>query len=695
MGGLFETSTIKGELKNIYNKQEVLDYNVYGVTHKCKEAKTNNIVALKIIDKKYLEKVCGEKNLDNSLDIIRQEIETLKKMNGDYSLRLIDGTETIDSFYIITEIWDTNLENYILDRKKGLNFDEIKEIFNKLNIAFKRMEENKIIHENLNTKDILIRYNKNEIIPLLSGYGKKYNLDEKLNIMQTTSQFSSPELLIGEEYDYKVDLWSIGIILYRLYYNEFPFNGETQAAIFNDIKKKKNFIKCEENYYFNDLIKKLLVVDPNYRMNWEDYFNHKFWESDKNEVYKDNKNKKNEAIENENIEKEKKKRKEFKFLYKKNKNSLKNKYYNVYYCLNNDNNINNINNINNENQNEEIDKKNNFDEPKKIEIMIDKNNKELIENLIYTELINNVPTENLTKLILYGCNMNNIDILKNIKSINLLELDLSRNQINNIEPLSNVSYVNLISLNLSNNIIHDISPLIKVPFNNLQNLNLAHNLISDINPLSQVPFYNLDKLKLSSNKIRDIDIFMKVPFVNLTSLDLKNNKISDAAKALAFISINNLLSLDLSHNSIKTLEGLNTNKYYKLINLELGDNNISNIDILKEVYFNELVRLSLADNNIDNGNIFAEVPFNNLKELNLSYNNIENIDFINYVVFQNLEKLDLNGNKINDLTPLNQLSLNNLKELELKNNKLKENENNDIILNNLKMKNNDLKCLYN
>ena len=165
MGGLFETSTIKGELKNIYNPEEVLDYDVYGVTHKCKEAKTDNIVAVKVIDKKYLERICGQQNLDNCLDIIRQEIETLKKMNGDYSLHLIDGKETIESFYIITEIWDTNLEKYLLYKKSGLNINEIKYIFNKLNIAFKRMEENKIIHENLSMKNILIKYDKNDIIP--------------------------------------------------------------------------------------------------------------------------------------------------------------------------------------------------------------------------------------------------------------------------------------------------------------------------------------------------------------------------------------------------------------------------------------------------------------------------------------------------------------------------------------------------
>ena len=59
MGGLFETSTLEGELKSIYSKEEILDYNAYGVIHKIKESKTGKILAIKLTNKKYLEKICG------------------------------------------------------------------------------------------------------------------------------------------------------------------------------------------------------------------------------------------------------------------------------------------------------------------------------------------------------------------------------------------------------------------------------------------------------------------------------------------------------------------------------------------------------------------------------------------------------------------------------------------------------------
>ena len=110
MGGIFETSSLDEDLKNNYNNIEVLDYNGYEVTHKCKENNSGKILAVKIINKKYLERICGTKNVNYCLNMIRKGIEYMKKMEGDYSLHLIQIMETEDSFFILTDIWDLTLE---------------------------------------------------------------------------------------------------------------------------------------------------------------------------------------------------------------------------------------------------------------------------------------------------------------------------------------------------------------------------------------------------------------------------------------------------------------------------------------------------------------------------------------------------------------------------------------------------------
>ena len=38
-----------------------------------------------------------------------------------------------------------------------------------------------------------------------------------------TLEYKSPEMCLGEIYDYRTDLWSLGILLYIMYYGSFPF----------------------------------------------------------------------------------------------------------------------------------------------------------------------------------------------------------------------------------------------------------------------------------------------------------------------------------------------------------------------------------------------------------------------------------------------------------------------------------------
>ena len=96
----------------------------------------------------------------------------------------------------------------------------------------------------------------------------------------------SPEVLNGGEYNYKCDLWSIGIIIYRLLFGKSPFIGETEFGLLNKINKLGNKnLKKTGNKDLDDLIINLLEKDPIKRINWDEYFNHPFFKSEyRNEI---------------------------------------------------------------------------------------------------------------------------------------------------------------------------------------------------------------------------------------------------------------------------------------------------------------------------------------------------------------------------------------------------------------------------
>ena len=76
-------------------------------------------------------------------------------------------------------------------------------------------------------------------------------------------------------YNNKCDLWSLGVILYQLYINEYIFYSNNPEES-NDNKKKEKSDKKEDNEKINKLIKKLIQVDIDKRLKWEEYFNDDF-----------------------------------------------------------------------------------------------------------------------------------------------------------------------------------------------------------------------------------------------------------------------------------------------------------------------------------------------------------------------------------------------------------------------------------
>ena len=97
------------------------------------------------------------------------------------------------------------------------------------------MKENKIIHRDLKLENILIKYeDNNKYIIKIADYGSSKRLNSLsknyCNSKVGTLIYMAPEILKGEKHNYKCDLWSIGVIIYRLKFIKSPFNGQTETA---------------------------------------------------------------------------------------------------------------------------------------------------------------------------------------------------------------------------------------------------------------------------------------------------------------------------------------------------------------------------------------------------------------------------------------------------------------------------------
>lgn len=92
-----------------------------------------------------------------------------------------------------------------------------KEIFYQMLSAVNHLHKNKIIHRDIKLENFLIGSNLNQIKLIDFGLCKLHDSDkDKTQDFCGTVITVAPEILKQKRYDYKVDCWALGIILFEL-----------------------------------------------------------------------------------------------------------------------------------------------------------------------------------------------------------------------------------------------------------------------------------------------------------------------------------------------------------------------------------------------------------------------------------------------------------------------------------------------
>ena len=254
-------------------KTNIVGTGNYGIVYKVKDKITGMYYALKEIQKSKFQ--ISEK-------ILSEEIELVKKRNTENNLSIKEIFNQQDYLYIITDLCEYNLEQYINRKNRTIPINEIKFVLTQLNNVFKIMvKENDFI--DIKPNNILISLDRlDKCLIKLNDYGS----NKFIQLLETASgtvdenlMIIAPEVLSGEEKNSKSDLWSLGTIIYYMLFKEYPYIGRNEYQIRNEINTNRILRQCD-NGKLNDLLNKMLKVDVKERISWEDYFNHPFFTQD-------------------------------------------------------------------------------------------------------------------------------------------------------------------------------------------------------------------------------------------------------------------------------------------------------------------------------------------------------------------------------------------------------------------------------
>lgn len=231
----------------------------FGKVKKGVHIKTNETVAIKILDRKKLKNAKMDKK-------ICREIKILKLFSHPNICRLYEVIYTSTEIFLILEYIDGGeLFDHIV--KHGvLKEDAARYIFQQIICALEYCHHFLVAHRDLKPENILLGP-KLQVKLIDFGLSNIMKDGEFLTTSCGSPNYAAPEVISGKLYfGPEVDVWSCGVILYALLCGCLPFDEESIPGLFNKIKKGQYQIPPHISRGARELIQQILVVDPLLRL---------------------------------------------------------------------------------------------------------------------------------------------------------------------------------------------------------------------------------------------------------------------------------------------------------------------------------------------------------------------------------------------------------------------------------------------
>lgn len=237
------------------------------------------MVALKQIDLLKLTR-----QLKNFLDC---ELSFLSSVECPNIIRLFDVFEAENSIFLVLEFCDGgDLASYI--RNHGRVQECVARKFMKqIGAGLEVLRMRRIIHRDLKPENILLSTMENDPILKIADFGlsRMLNPNDLAETVCGSPFYMAPEILQFKNYDDKVDMWSLGAILFELLNGYPPFRGRTNVQVLQNIKASLPLpfsepILPQLHPGCVDLCARLLSIDPEKRISFKEFCQHDFLKID-------------------------------------------------------------------------------------------------------------------------------------------------------------------------------------------------------------------------------------------------------------------------------------------------------------------------------------------------------------------------------------------------------------------------------
>ena len=229
-------SSLMKDIRDIYKfKEKPLGGGNFGTVRKAyrrEEKNKRKYFAIKSISKKNL----NEKDFEGLV----KEVDIISSLDHPNIIKFYETYHDKFYFHLVMELCkgkDSFNQIVIVEKCEE---KKVVSLITKVLLAIAHCHSRGITHRDLKPENILYENDEPdaEIKIIDFGLSSKYAKDEKMHSVLGTPYYVAPEVLKGN-YNEKCDVWSIGAMTYLLLCGQYPFNGNSDKEIFDNILNSK------------------------------------------------------------------------------------------------------------------------------------------------------------------------------------------------------------------------------------------------------------------------------------------------------------------------------------------------------------------------------------------------------------------------------------------------------------------------
>ena len=213
---------------------------------------------IKITDSTMKEDCISLKKLES----FESEVQALKKLDHPHVIRLYDYFREGHIMFLVLEYCSGGT---LEQRINKLNLTEKIKICHDVVLGLKYCHDNQVAHRDIKTSNVM--FTANDQVKIVDfGLAEFLEEDQKISKVGGSLYYLPPEIINKTSHSpFKADIWSLGVLMYRVFVQKYPFEGYNKDVVFKAIKNCL-YVPNRLPREIIPIVTKMLTPDPDERL---------------------------------------------------------------------------------------------------------------------------------------------------------------------------------------------------------------------------------------------------------------------------------------------------------------------------------------------------------------------------------------------------------------------------------------------